>query len=121
MAIQLETRCTWLGYKTKPRLVARGYKWREGVEFGEAFAPTVSSKCVRFFSAIVCEFGMDMYHSDIEQALLQSKLDEDVFQRLLKECGSLFRKILQLNKRLYGLEQSLRSWHAHLTSCLKTL
>ena len=28
---------------------------------------------------------------------------------------------MQLNKSLYGLKQTSRSWHAHLTTCLKTL
>ena len=35
-------------------------------------------------------------------------------------CCSLSGKIVRLNKSLYGLQAS-RSWHAHLTSCLKTL
>ena len=28
---------------------------------------------------------------------------------------------MRLNKSLYGLKQAARSWHAHLTTCLKTL
>ena len=40
--------------KAKSRLVARGFKQREGVDFGETFAPTVSSSCVRLLSAIAC-------------------------------------------------------------------
>ena len=28
---------------------------------------------------------------------------------------------MRLNKSLYGLKQASRSWHAHLTTCLKTL
>ena len=40
--------------KAKSRLVARDFKQREGVDFGEIFAPTVSSSCVRLLSAIAC-------------------------------------------------------------------
>ena len=29
-------------------------------------------------------------------------------------------KIVRFNKSLYRLKQASRSWHAHLTSCLKT-
>ena len=64
---------------------------------------------------------MDGCHFDVEQAFVQSKLDEDVFLRLPKGCGSLSGKIMRLNKSLYGLKQASRSWHAHLASCLKTL
>ena len=48
--------------KTKSRLVARGFKQREGVDFGETFAPTVSSSCVRLLSAIACECDLDLCH-----------------------------------------------------------
>ena len=43
------------------------------------------------------------------------------FLRLLKGYSSLSGKIVRLNKSLYGLKQASRSWHAHFTSCLKTL
>ena len=46
--------------KAKSRLVARSFKQREGVNFGETFAPTVSSSCVRLLSAIACECGLDL-------------------------------------------------------------
>ena len=62
-----------------------------------------------------------MCRFDVEQAFVQSKLDEDVFVRLPKGCGSLSRKVVRLNKSLYGLKRASRSWHAHLTPCLKTL
>ena len=28
---------------------------------------------------------------------------------------------MRLNKSIYGLKQASRSWHAHLTECLKSL
>ena len=62
-----------------------------------------------------------MYQFDVKQAFVQSKLDENVFLRLPKRCGSLSGKIVRLNKSLYGLKQASRSWHAHLTTYLKTL
>ena len=107
--------------KAKSRLVARGFKQREGIDFGEMFAPTVSSSCVRLLSGIACDFDLDVCHFDVEQAFVQSKLDEDVFLRLPRGCGRLSGKVVRLNKSLYGLKQASRSWHAHLTTFLKTL
>ena len=101
--------------KAKTRQVAHRFKHLEGIEFGETFAPTVSSSCVRLFSAIACELDVDVCHFDVEQAFVQSNLDEDVFMCLPKTCGSLSGKIVRLNKSLYGLKQASRSWHIHLT------
>ena len=107
--------------KVKSRLVARGFRQREGIDFGETFAPTVSSSCVRLLSAIACELDLDVCRFDVEQAFVQSKLDEDVFLRLPRGCGRLSGKVVRLNKSLYWLKQASRSWHAHLTTCLNTL
>ena len=107
--------------KAKSRLVARGFKQREGVDFSETFAHTVSSSCVRLLSAIACERDLDLGHVDLDQAFVQSDLEEDVFLRLPKGCGNLSGKVVRLNKSLYGLKQTSRTWHAHLTTCLKRL
>ena len=105
--------------KAKSRLVARGFKQREGIDFGEMFAPTVSSPCVRLLSAIACECDLDLCHFDVDQAFVQSRLDENVFLRLPKGCGKMSGKVVTLYKRLYGLEKVSRTWHAHLTTCLQ--
>ena len=76
---------------------------------------------MRLLSVIACELDPDVCHFDVEQAFVQSKLDEDVFLRLPKGCCHLSGKIVRLNKSLYGLKQASRSFHAHLTTCLKTL
>ena len=52
--------------KPKSRLVARGFKQREGIDFGQTFVPAVSSYCVRLLSAIACELGLDVCHFDVE-------------------------------------------------------
>ena len=76
---------------------------------------------MRLLSAIACELDLDFCQFDVEQAFVQSKLDEKVFLRLPRGCCRLSGKIGRLNKSLYGLKQASRSWHAHLTTCLKTL
>ena len=76
---------------------------------------------MRILSAIACELDLDVCHFDVEQASVPSKLDEDVFPHLPRGCGRLSGKIVRLNKSFYGLKQVSRSWHAHLTTFLKTL
>ena len=77
--------------KAKSRLVARGFKQREGVDFGETFAPTVSSSCVRLLSAIACECDLDICHFDVDKAFVQSDLEEDVFSDCRKDVA-IFQK-----------------------------
>ena len=107
--------------KVESRLVARGFKQRERVDFSETFALTVSSSRVRLLSAIACECDLDLCHFDVDQAFVQSDIEEDIFLRLPKGCSDLSGKVVRLNKSLYGLKQSSRTWHAHLTTCLKRL
>ena len=59
--------------KAKLRLVACGLKHRKGIYF--------TSSCVRLLSAIACECDLDLCHFDVDQAFVQSDL-EDVFLRL---------------------------------------
>ena len=76
---------------------------------------------MRLLSAIACELDLDVYHFDVEQAFVKYILDEDALLRLPRRCGRLSGEIVLLNKSLYGLKQASRSWHVHLTTCLKTL
>ena len=111
---------SWISM-AKSTSVARGFIQHEEIYFGETFAPTVSSYFVRLLSAIACELDLDAYHFNVEKAFVQSNLDEDVFLRLPEGCGRLYGTIVRLNTSLYRLKQASRSWHAHLTTCLKTL
>ena len=107
--------------KAKSRLVARGFKQREGIDFGETFTPTVSSACVRLLNAITSECDLDLCHFDVDQTFVQSQFDENVFLRLPKGCGKMSGKIMRLNKSFYGLKQVSRTWHAYLATCLQRL
>ena len=61
---------------------------------------------MRLLSAIACECDLDLCHFDVNQAFIQSDLEEDVFLRLPKECGDLSGKLVRLNKSLYELKQA---------------
>ena len=61
---------------------------------------------VLLLTAIVCELDLGLYHFDVDQALVQTHLDEDVFLRMPKGCGNMSGKVVRLNKILYGLKQA---------------
>ena len=58
---------------------------------------------------------------NVEQAYVQSHLDERIFLRLPQGCGESSNKVTGLDKCLYGLKQSSRSWSKLLTLALKKL
>ena len=91
------------------------------VDFGEMFAPTVAVSSVRLLAALACELNLDLCNFDIEQAFVQSDLEEDVYMRLPQGCERLSGKIVRLTNSLYGLKQASRQWHAQLAKCLLTL
>ena len=95
--------------KAKLRLVAGEFKPCEGIDFGQAFAPTVLSSCVQLLTAFACGLDFDWCHFFVEQVFVQSKLDEDVCLRFPKRCNNLSGKIVRLNKSRYELKQTLRS------------
>ena len=64
--------------RAKARLVARGFKQREGIDFFETFAQTPAASCFRLLGAIACELGLDLCHFDAEQAFVQSTLEQNV-------------------------------------------
>ncbi|CAB1108491.1 unnamed protein product [Ectocarpus sp. CCAP 1310/34] len=68
--------------KFKASLLARGDMQRAPIDFGELCASTVSVSSVRLLAALACEQNLDLCHFDIQQAFVQSELDEDVFMRL---------------------------------------
>ena len=47
---------------------------------------------MRLLSVIACELDLDVCNFDVEQAFVQSKLDEDVFLRLPKGYGGVHGK-----------------------------
>ena len=105
--------------KAKLRLIARGFRQCEGIDVSETFTPIVSSSCVLLLSAIACVCDLDLCHFYVDQAFVQPDLKGGVFLRLSKGCDDRSGKVVRLNKCLYGLKQASRTWHAHLTTCLK--
>nr|GFA25537.1 retrovirus-related Pol polyprotein from transposon TNT 1-94 [Tanacetum cinerariifolium] len=83
--------------KNKARLVARGYRQEEGIDFEESFAPITRLEAIRIFSHMpltrTCQPG--------------GFVDQDNPNHVYK-----------IKKALYGLKQALRAWYDMLSSFL---
>ncbi|GJV63367.1 putative ribonuclease H-like domain-containing protein [Tanacetum coccineum] len=64
--------------KNKARLVARGYRQEEGIDFEESFAPVARLEAIRIFLAFAAHMNMVVYQMDVKTAFLNGNLREEV-------------------------------------------
>nr|GFC33386.1 retrovirus-related Pol polyprotein from transposon TNT 1-94 [Tanacetum cinerariifolium] len=62
----------------KARLVARGYRQEEGIDFEESFAPVARLEAIRIFLAYAAQKNMVVYQMDVKTAFLNGNLREEV-------------------------------------------
>ncbi|GJS55525.1 integrase, catalytic region, zinc finger, CCHC-type containing protein [Tanacetum coccineum] len=65
--------------KNKARLVARGYRQGEGLNFEESFAPVAILDAIRIFLAYAAHMNMIVYQMDVKMAFLNGILREEVY------------------------------------------
>ncbi|GKF32633.1 retrovirus-related pol polyprotein from transposon TNT 1-94 [Tanacetum coccineum] len=64
--------------KNKARLVARGYRQEEGIDFEESFALVARLKAIRIFIAFAAHMNIVVYQMDVKTAFLNGNLREEV-------------------------------------------
>nr|GEX37925.1 retrovirus-related Pol polyprotein from transposon TNT 1-94 [Tanacetum cinerariifolium] len=106
--------------KNKARLVARGYRQEEGIDFEESFAPVARLEAIRIFLAYAAHKNMVVYQMDVKTAFLNGNLRENVY--VSQPDGFVDpdnpNHVYKLKKALYGLIQAPRAWYDMLSSFL---
>ncbi|GKC10268.1 retrovirus-related pol polyprotein from transposon TNT 1-94 [Tanacetum coccineum] len=106
--------------KNKARLVARGYRQEEGIDFEESFALVARLEAIRIFLAFAAHMNMVVYQMDVKIAFLNGNLREEVY--VSQPDGFVDpdnpNHIYKLKKALYGLKQAPRAWYDMLSSFL---
>ncbi|GJT38248.1 retrovirus-related pol polyprotein from transposon TNT 1-94 [Tanacetum coccineum] len=106
--------------KNKARLVARGYRQEEGIDFEESFAPVARLEVIRIFIAFAAHMNMIVYQMDVKTAFLSGILREEVY--VSQPDGFVDPEnpnhVYRLKKALYGLKQAPRAWYDLLSSFL---
>nr|GEZ72310.1 retrovirus-related Pol polyprotein from transposon TNT 1-94 [Tanacetum cinerariifolium] len=67
------------GLKNHARLVARGYRQEEGINFEESFALVARLKAIRIFLAYAAHKNMVVYQMDVKTVFLNGNLREEVY------------------------------------------
>ncbi|GKB71051.1 retrovirus-related pol polyprotein from transposon TNT 1-94 [Tanacetum coccineum] len=106
--------------KNKARLVARGYRQEEGINFEESFAPVARLDAIRIFLAYAAHMNMIVYQMDVKTAFLNGILHEEVY--VSQPDGFVDQDnpnhVYKLKKALYGLKQAPRAWYDLLSKFL---
>ncbi|GJS09869.1 retrovirus-related pol polyprotein from transposon TNT 1-94 [Tanacetum coccineum] len=64
--------------RNKTRLVAKGYKQEEGIDFEESFAPVALLEAVRMLIAYAAHKNITIFQMDVKTVFLNSPLKEEV-------------------------------------------
>lgn len=122
----------------KARLVFRGDRTKEGIDYFHTFAPVAKLSSLRIFLAIVVEFEMEMWQGDVRTAFLNAGLEEELFLEIplfysidefinVLEDNDPLKKVhpsqlcLKLKKALYGLKQAPRNWFENIVNFILQL
>nr|GEU49873.1 retrovirus-related Pol polyprotein from transposon TNT 1-94 [Tanacetum cinerariifolium] len=106
--------------KNKARLVARGNRQEERIDFEESFALVARLEAIRIFLAYAAHKNMVVYQMDVKTAFLNGNLREEVYvsqpDRFVDQYN--INHVYKLKKALYGLKQAPRAWYDMLSSFL---
>nr|GEV54502.1 retrovirus-related Pol polyprotein from transposon TNT 1-94 [Tanacetum cinerariifolium] len=107
-------------YALTSRLVVRGYRQEEGIDFEESFALVARMEAIRIFLAYVAHKSFSVFQMDVKNTFLHGLLKEDVY--VCQPEGFIDADhpshIYKLKKALYGLKQAPRAWYDELSTFL---
>nr|GEW42390.1 retrovirus-related Pol polyprotein from transposon TNT 1-94 [Tanacetum cinerariifolium] len=104
--------------RNKTRLVVRGYRQEEGIDFEEFFAPVARMEAIRIFLAYAAHKGFIVYQMDVKTSFLHGSLKEDMYVCQPKGFidADYPSHVYKLKKALYGLKQAPRAWYDKLST-----
>lgn len=103
--------------RMKARLVAQGFSQKYGVNYDEVFAPVVKTTTLRLLLSIAGKRKYHVRQYDVKTAFLNGKLEEEVYMRRPPGYGNE-KKVLKLEKSIYGLKQAAKVWNDTLNNVL---
>nr|GEY34660.1 retrovirus-related Pol polyprotein from transposon TNT 1-94 [Tanacetum cinerariifolium] len=106
--------------RNKTRLVAKGYRQEEGIDFEESFAHVARLEAIRMLIAYAAHKNITIFQMDVKMAFLNGPLKEEVY--VSQPEGFIVPEfpnhVYKLKKALYGLKQAPRAWYDKLSSFL---
>jgi len=105
----------------KARLVVKGYKQKEGIDYDEVFAPVVRMEIIRLHISQAAQFRWQIFQMDVKSAFMNGVLEEEIYIEQPPGYVKIEeeKKALKLNKALYKLKQGPRAWNTHIDTYFK--
>lgn len=99
--------------KYKARLVIKGYRQKEGLDYFDTYSPVSRITSIRMILAIAALRNLEVHQMDVKTAFLNGNLDEEIYMEQPEGCvvPGQERKVCKLVKSLYGLKQAPKQWH----------
>ena len=63
----------------KARLIAKGYRQRQGVDYDETFSPVAMVKSIRILLAIAAHYDYEIWQMDVKTTFVNGNLTEEVY------------------------------------------
>nr|GFA65205.1 copia protein [Tanacetum cinerariifolium] len=102
--------------QNKSRLVVRGYRQEEGIDFEKSFTTVARMEAIRIFLAYAAHKSFSIFQMDVKTAFLHGSLKEDVY--VCQPEGFIDADhpshVDKLKKALYGLKKVPWAWYIQL-------
>ena len=99
--------------KYKARLVVKGFRQTEGVDYFDTYAPVSRKTSIRIVIALAALFDLEIHQMDVKTAFLNGELEEEIYMEQPEGfvVPGKAHKVCKLVKSLYGLKQAPKQWH----------
>ena len=94
--------------KYKARLVIKGYKQKEGLDYFDTYSPVTRISSIRMLIAIAAIHNLEMHQMDVKTTFLNGDSDEEIYME--QSEGFIVpgqeKKVCRLVKSFYRLKQA---------------
>ena len=94
--------------KYKARLVIKGYKQKEGLDYFDTYSPVTRITSIQMVLAIAALRNLEIHQMDVKTTFLNGDLDEEIYMEQPEGfvAPRQEKKVYKLVKSLYGLKQA---------------
>ncbi|KAD3336335.1 hypothetical protein E3N88_31854 [Mikania micrantha] len=99
--------------KYKARLVIKGFRQKEGVDYFDTYSPVTRITSIRLVLTIAALRNLEVHQMDVKTAFLNGDLEEEIYMEQPEGFSAPGQegKVCKLVKSLYGLKQAPKQWH----------